>query len=346
MDNDVLTQIAVRHQVFLERFKNGQVRDFTKILLQAEKDTLALINSLDVDTLDQLTKRRLNAVVRQTNEIQRLAQQQAVTELTEELAEFAVFEADFELRSLNRVLLSDKTLSSAASTAYRTALNNPITATGSLLEPFVKDWSATRVKQVSNLVQKGWKEGWTLADYKKRLRGTPGRNFKDGLTRKQTNQATAAIHTATQHVSSTSRAATWESNKDVVTAYKWISTLDRSTTETCAALDGQVFKLGKGPNPPIHIRCRSTTVAQVSSKFKFLDDDATRSSENGPIDSDTTYYDWLGMQTKQFQVDVLGPGKAAIFERRGVTWFEDNNVDKFFQPLTLKELISKESLQL
>jgi len=346
MDNDRLTQIAVRHQVFLERFKNGQVKDFLKILKKAERDTLALITGLDVDSLDQLTKRQLRGVVRQTREIQVLAQQQATQELQADLLDFAAFEADFELSSLQSVLVSKKTLKSAALRAYSAALNSPITATGGLLEPFIRDWSVNRVKQVSNLVQTGWKQGWTLNDFKKQMRGTPARNFKDGLTRKQQNQATAVIHTSTQHVSSTARAATWQSNKDVVTGYKWVSTLDSDTTETCQGLDGEVFKLGQGPTPPIHIRCRSTIVAQVSSKFDYLDDDATRSSENGPIDSDTTYYEWLNMQTKEYQVEVLGPGKAAIFDRRGVTWFEDNNIDKFFQPITLGELKEKAQLQI
>jgi SPP1 gp7 family putative phage head morphogenesis protein len=41
--------------------------------------------------------------------------------------------------------------------------------------------------------------------------------------------------------------------------YIWISVLDSRTTDICIGLNGRVFQRGKGPLPPAHRRCRSTT---------------------------------------------------------------------------------------
>jgi SPP1 gp7 family putative phage head morphogenesis protein len=42
--------------------------------------------------------------------------------------------------------------------------------------------------------------------------------------------------------------------------YRYVATLDSRTSSICAALDGREFEYGKGPMPPQHFNCRSTTV--------------------------------------------------------------------------------------
>jgi len=41
--------------------------------------------------------------------------------------------------------------------------------------------------------------------------------------------------------------------------YIWVSVLDSGTTDICRSLDAKTFEVGKGPKPPMHVRCRSTT---------------------------------------------------------------------------------------
>lgn len=67
--------------------------------------------------------------------------------------------------------------------------------------------------------------------------------------------AASVVQTAIQHVATTARMETLKANSDVVLGYRWVSTLDRKTSQQCRGLDGMRFDLGKGPLPPA--RCRS-----------------------------------------------------------------------------------------
>ena len=143
-----------------------------------------------------------------------------------------------------------------------------------------------------------------------------------------------------QHVASTARFQTWDANADLLTGYQWVSTLDSRTTQQCRSLDGQKFKLGEGPRPPLHIGCRSTTVADLDDGLDFLDEGATRSSLTGPVDADLTYYQWLKRQPAAFQDSAIGPKRGKLLRAGGLSAerFSELQLDRNFQPLTLAEM--------
>jgi hypothetical protein len=126
----------------------------------------------------------------------------------------------------------------------------------------------------------------------------------------------------------------------MVKQYEWVSTLDRRTTTTCKSLDNRKFDVGKGPTPPIHVNCRSTTIAVLDPKFDFLIQGRTRSAEFGPVSGDASYYDWLKRQPEGFQVQALGPTRAKLFREGGLSAddFSKLQLDRNFQPLTLDEM--------
>lgn len=113
-----------------------------------------------------------------------------------------------------------------------------------------------------------------------------------------------------------------------------------SLVKNCKSLDQRQFELGKGPTPPIHINCRSSTVAVVNEKFDFLKNGRTRSAEFGPVDGDKSYFDWLKRQPKSVQIEALGPTRAKLFRDGGLSSdeFSALQLDKNFQPLTLDEM--------
>ena len=129
-------------------------------------------------------------------------------------------------------------------------------------------------------------------------------------------------------------------------SYKFVATLDSRTTTTCRSLDGKTFKLGQGPTPPVHINCRSTTVAVPAKQFQFLSEGRTRASKSGPVKANVTYYDWLKKQPKKFQEDALGKTRAKLFRDGGISAkrFGELQLDRNFQPLTLDELMKKEPI--
>lgn len=100
------------------------------------------------------------------------------------------------------------------------------------------------------------------------------------------------------------------------------------------------MKTTKGPLPPIHPNCRSTTVPYFKDDVELYDEGATRSAETGPVPSGTSYYEWLKQQPVAFQNDAIGPVRAKLLRDGGLSAaeFSDLQLDKNFQPLTLAEM--------
>jgi hypothetical protein len=133
---------------------------------------------------------------------------------------------------------------------------------------------------------------------------------------------------------------TLKANSDITKKYEWASTLDSRTTQQCKSLDGQEFEYGKGPLPPIHIRCRSSYAPVLNDEFSWLSEGATRASKDGYVDQNESYYDWLKKQPEDFQKVALGKTRAKLFRDGGLSpdAFAQLNMGRNFKPLTLNEM--------
>ena len=131
------------------------------------------------------------------------------------------------------------------------------------------------------------------------------------------------LRTAVQHVATTARLETMAKNADIVKGYQWVSVLDDRTTEVCRSLSGQTYKVGEGPLPPQHIGCRSTIIADLDSRFDFLDAGATQASKGATggkqVSADLTYYEWLKTQPAEFQDVAIGPMRGALLRDGGLS---------------------------
>lgn len=335
-----LLDIATRHQVYLERLKSGEVRNFDATLRKLEKAIIQVVNGLGADSVGDLTKAKLKETLIELRNAQTQIMLDAVDKLIPGLEKIAGYEAQFEARSLGQLGVEVSIAYVPAKRAFSAAMNQPLSATGELLEPFIKNWAAREIEAVNNLVAKGYADGWTNQQLVQAVRGTKKMKYADGLVAKIGRDADAVVRTAIQHVASSARMQTWAANSDIVKGYRWVSTLDGKTTQVCRSLDGKVFELGKGPRPPIHIRCRSTTVAELDDKFDFLDAGATRSSKDGYVDGDLTYYEWLKKQPSAFQDSAIGPTRGKLLRDGGLTAEEFGrlNLGRNFDPLTLEEM--------
>lgn len=326
--------------MYLERLKSGQVKSMGTALRKLEKAITEVVGGLGTPNMADLTKKQLNeTLVRLRNEQARVLLEM-LDDLMPALEELAGYEAEFEAKSIEQAVAAVSMTVPVASSAYKAALQQPLSATGELLEPFLKDWTAKEIAAVNNLVRKGYADGWTNQQMVQAIRGTKKLNYADGIVARIGRNADAVVRTAVQHVASTARMETWAANADVIEGYRFVATLDNKTTPVCRSLDGQVFKLGRGPRPPLHIRCRSTTVAEVDSKYDFLDEGATRSSANGYVDGDLTYYEWLKTQPEAFQDSAVGPTRGKLLRDGGLTAeeFARLNLGRNFEPLTLEEM--------
>lgn len=336
--------LATRQQVYLERLKAGFVGRWQPTQENLRRRIREVMGALEIDTMQDLTRRQLQRVLADLRNAHLSVTGPAMSEFLAEMPGLAAFAAGLEISGLSSLVATPPRFNApTARLAYQAALENPVQATGELLADMVGNWPALDALRVSNVVQKGWGQGRTLQQMIREVCGSKAGGWKDGILDISRKNAGTVIHTATQHVANAARMDVWERNADLVKKYQWISTLDRRTTQQCKSLDGRTFEPGKGPMPPIHPNCRSTTVAVLGSEWDFLDAGATRASSGpnaGYVDAGLDYYDWLKQQPETFQQVALGPMRAKLFRDGGLTpdRFAELNLGRNFEPLTLAEM--------
>jgi len=130
------------------------------------------------------------------------------------------------------------------------------------------------------------------------------------------NQVSALVRTSINQVANAASQQVYEANQDIAKKYRYLATLDTRTSSICRALDGREFEYGKGPTPPQHFNCRSTTVPVLD-----LPPDAQplpvgkRAAAGGMVPGNTTYGEWLIKQDLATQAKALGAEKAKYFRK-------------------------------
>ena len=185
-----------------------------------------------------------------------------------------------------------------------------------------------QAERFSQVVRQGLLTGETTPSIAKRLIG----NLQFGEEAKTVRQLVAAggqatavadnqvitlVRTSINQVANTASQQVYEANQDITKKYRYVATLDTRTSSICRALDGREFEYGKGPTPPQHFNCRSTTVAVIDYEgLGFTPPPpAKRASTGGQAPADQTYGQWLAKQPREVKAEALGPGKVAYFNR-------------------------------
>jgi SPP1 gp7 family putative phage head morphogenesis protein len=133
------------------------------------------------------------------------------------------------------------------------------------------------------------------------------------------NQVMALVRTSVNQVANAASQQTYQANQDVTQKYRYIATLDGKTSAICRSLDGRVFEYGKGPTPPQHFNCRSTTVPIVNYEGLGIEPpkEGRRKAKEGTVPGNLTYGQWLARQSKADQKQILGNSerRAAYFRK-------------------------------
>jgi len=234
---------------------------------------------------------------------------------------------------LNVVTLSDDLFAAAygAPQTYSLTAAQGATITlpnGQVVSKAFRGIATSQAEQFSQVVRNGLLTGETTPSIAKRLIGslqfgeeakTVGQIAAAGgqLTQVADNQIIALVRTSINQVANAASQQVYEGNQDITKKYRYIATLDTRTSAICRALDGREFDYGKGPMPPQHFNCRSTTVPVID--YKALDipppPEGKRASMDGPVPGNQSYGQWLAKQPRATQADALGPGKVAYFNR-------------------------------
>lgn len=338
--NDDLFDLAVRHQVGLQRYSNATVRKMMALLNRVDADIVAQMHHFDPDAVTgSWSAKRLERLLEAVRVVNRDAYNIVGKELTAELKALAAYEGVYQVNSLRSAMpVAVDIVSPSAEQLYAAVNSRPFQ--GRVLKEWGRDLEAGAFAKVRDAIRQGFVEGQTTEQIIRRLRGTRANQFRNGILEINRRGAEAVVRTAINHTANTARQEIYKANADLVGSWRFVATLDARTTVGCAVLDGKTFSIGEGPMPPRHYNCRSTTVP-VTKSWRELGFDidelppGTRASMNGQVPASQTYQEWLKRQPVEVQDEVLGPTRGQLFRNGGVTLdrFEDDG-----RILTLDEL--------
>ena len=342
----------IAHDHLLERLKNQQVRSIIGYLNTEVLD----------DLMDDMERRLMRIKTRgpgaraflsealaglQASVLKRMTKgfSGARDMLAKELRDIALAEARFSITILGREVPFDFTGKVPPASAFRRMV---------AAEPFnghtLKDWFGGMAKsnagEINRQVNIGLANGETTEQVMRRIRGTAAARFSNGTAGKIRRGVETITRSAVGAKSNGARRLAHEENGEVVKMERWVSVLDAATCPECAALDGQTWPVGDGPQPGFHLRCRCSRVPVLKSakELGLKKGDLTpinRKAMDGKVPEKTTYHGWIKKQPAAAQKEFLGPTRYKLWKSGEV------KLDKFVNDnrlLTLKELKVREGL--
>jgi SPP1 gp7 family putative phage head morphogenesis protein len=259
---------------------------------------------------------------------------------------------------LNVVALSDDLFAAVQGAPQTFSLTAAQGATitlpnGEVITKAFRGIAVDQAERFSQVVRQGLLTGETTPSIAKRLIG----NLQFGEEAKTVRQLVAAggqatavadnqiitlVRTSINQVANTASQQVYEANQDITKKYRYVATLDTRTSSICRALDGREFEYGKGPTPPQHFNCRSTTVPVIDPDILPPSTTATRASKDGQVPINQSYGEWLAKQPRSVQADALGPGKVAYFNKLADKYGPRNAIAKLVRDdgaeVTLEQL--------
>lgn len=316
-----LSDAATRHQVFLQRYGNGQSKEATDLLYRIRRDINARLSR--EPTVFQ--RNRLNALLNDVDKIALAGFKDIELQQIAQAQELAIAEGRFSTALFNKAATIDFVSPSAETLIAATMTSGMVsnTKTALTIEEALQQFGRKKSKQIAQTIA----DGVVLGDTTPVIAGKVG-GIINTLQRRQLK---TLVHTITNHTSSVARGQVYYANDDILEGFKWVATLDSKTTIICGSRDGKVFQYGSDPMPPAHWNCRSTTIPAVKPEY---DMGAKVKGQRPSIGADgaeqvsarTTYGGWLKRQPKSFIDEALGPERSELFRAGKLS------LDKFVDP--------------
>jgi len=336
----------IRHSVFLDRYKSGQVKDITRFLRQSLiPDILKKSNSIAKRMSNRRSfprrRRVLMQQLRGLDDVVRGGTNLLRARLKNNMSELAKAEASWTAETMQRQL--------PLRLGYKLPapqLLNAIVTTDPMNGRFLKEWTdtiaASTSKRIRQQIMLGIAQGESTTAIMSRLKSAKG------VLKMTVAESQMVTRTAVNHVQTKAREAVIAENSQAVDKVEWLSTLDSRTSQICASLDGLTWSIHAGPRPPAHPNCRSDIIPVLKPLADIPGVDvakvpaSTRAAAGGPVPGKTTFGQWLKKQPPRVQNEVLGnAGKGDVF-RRGHLPIKQFSDVRGLRPLTLKEVLKKE----
>lgn len=337
--NSDIAEELIRHAIGLERLSNAAVRRVLNALREADA---RITERLAVGYLPQSSQKQQRALLAQIRAILESVYTDAFGALRVDLDALTEYEAEYLKTTIDRVAPSLGFSLPSSDVLHAAVYSRPFQ--GKILKGWLDDLPKEAMQRVERAIRQGVVEGRTLQEIISEIIGTRANGYKDGILGINRRAAEVVTRTAVAHVSNAARDRVYRTNSRLLRGVMWMSVLDGRTSLTCAGRDGKIYPVDKGPRPPAHPRCRSTTAPVLKKSSEFAQErlsEVERAKLDGLPAVETTYGAWLRKQPASVQDDILGRSRGALF-RKGELPI-DRFTDKTGAEYTLDELKRREA---
>jgi len=283
-----LVESFTRRQVFLQRLANGMWEDLRPGLDKILTEVETRIRLADTE----IRQHNLTQLLRDLQEVIDEGQSEFDEGLRERLVEFAEEEIDFSEQTYSQVVTEPLQKPEQSSIAPLVAGATAGLLIGGATQRMTNSQMSNRLfspigKEVRSTISTGIISQIAFGQLLTRVR--------QKLGTKLPNLARTVVATSLNNVSTAARGAFVTANGLVFGEERYVAVLDTRTTLRCAGLDGEIFPVQTGPQPPIHYNCRSTRVPIPRSRF--IDPNAA----NLAAGRNQTFQQFLNSQPQSFQ---------------------------------------------
>lgn len=349
--NERIADAYARHMILLGRLANGESKKVLGTL-----DATLFPELLGMTESAFLALRDRSPGVFQRKGYQRLLKRSRAAiasgfagirdDLAKELYRICQAEAKFTMTVLGREIPFDFTPALPSFEKFRELVyKTPIN--GHVLGRRFELLAGNTAARYEAAVNEGLRAGESAEAITRRVRGTRALGYRDGVLGRIRHWAETEVRTAVDAVANGGRQAAHEANGKVVGKEVWRAMLDNRTCPVCAALDGTVFRVGDGPTPPMHPRCRCwrDPVLKPAAEMGLKPGDLPpleRQSMTGKVPYGQSFESYMKKQDRAFQLDVLGKTRADLWRSGRVKlgrFVDDRN-----KLLTIPELYAREGI--
>lgn len=360
--NDDIQDQLIAHQVQLIRFGNGLRTRIVRLLNRAEPELqrklrarLDRIAALGWDPGPATTKRMIKTA-KLITEINRPTFDEINALVRRELLGLATGESIYVAGVISASLpvVWDPALPSGRtlrSIVFARPFQNRI------LRDWLKTYEVNDRRRMMDEIRQGLVFSETPTQISRRIFGTRAMGGADGTREITRRGAQTLAQTATSAISNASRQAVYQRNRSIIPREVYVATLDSRTTPICRSEDNEVYEVGQGPIPPLHMNCRSIRAPVVDGR-KLGKRPATTATEKqleglrgparrreveklvGRVPASESYQVWLKKTPASFQDEVLGPTRGRLFRAGEIDMkgFVDNSGNEW----TLRQLYEQD----
>ena len=301
--NEYLVDASTRHQIMLQRLSGGSFNKLKPILEKLQKDIRARLTENPTD----FQMNRLTALMRDIQALFDAANSEVSKQLNLDLEEFIPYEIDFQYRMLGNAVTTELTLPAieqvvaSVTTVKAELISGGVTKRLTIAE--MVETLGTKSATIENKIRAGVIEGKSVDQMVRDIMRIANQAYKRDVR--------TIVRTAFNLAGSEARRAVNAANSDVLIGERLVVTLDSRTSVTCYGLSVKaiIYKIGEGPQPPLHYGCRSIRVGVVDPRYAVPGIKGLKSARGDSgveqIDTDITFDQFLKNQSVAFQKEFF-----------------------------------------